>query len=315
MKIAYVFPGQGSQCVGMGVEIAERYSSARSLYDRASAVLGFNLLEMSTVGPKQTLLQTKNAQPLILVASIACLAALESEHLQPALAAGLSLGEYTALVAAKALEFEDAVFLVRQRGLLMQEATAGRDAAMAAIKGLDATQIEDLCKQVVALGVCEPANYNSLSQTVVGGDAAAVEQVTKLAYEAGASGVVPLAVSAAFHTHLMQPVAESFAEILASVPISDPLFPVITNVTAQPVSQATEIRQMLIRQVANPVLWVQSVQRMVHDGIDTFIEFGPGRTLSNLIKRTVNGVQTLNVEDPTSINKTLQALSKTAVCV
>ncbi|MCC5605076.1 ACP S-malonyltransferase [Nostoc favosum] len=310
MRTAYVFAGQGAQYVGMGVQIAEHYPQAKALYDRASAVLGFDLLKMCQVGPEELLQQTENAQPAILVTSLACLLAVQPKLPQPIVMAGLSLGEYSALVAAGALEFEEAVYIVQQRGIFMKEATADQDVGMAAILGLDAAQVEALCQQTATLGLCQVTNYNAPTQTVVGGHITAVARVVELAKQAGATAAVPLAVSGAFHTRLMQPAAEHLAELLATVKLRNTVFPVISNVTAQHMCGTGEIRQLLIQQIQNPVRWVQSIQRLASDGIDTFIEFGPGHTLSSLIKRTVKGVQTLNVENSTSMDKTLEAVTE-----
>jgi len=309
MTTAYIFPGQGAQYVGMGVEIAEYYPQAKEIYDCASTVLGFDLLKMCRVGPTEILKQTENAQPAILVTSLACLVAAQPNLPPPVALAGLSLGEYTALVAANALDLKDAIFIVRYRGRFMQEATVKRDVAMAAILGLDAAQVESLCVLASVLGVCEVTNYNARDQFVVGGDVCAVARVIELAVAANASGAVPLAVSGAFHTSLMQPAAKRFAEVLATVPIRDTTETVITNVTAQPVCRAEEIRQFLLKQVTSPVHWALSVQNMVQDGVDTFIEFGPGRPLSSLIKRTFKEVRVLNVEDLTSMNKALESFN------
>ncbi|MDR5683943.1 MAG: ACP S-malonyltransferase [Armatimonadota bacterium] len=305
--IAYVFPGQGAQYVGMGVKIAQAHPGAADLFERASRVLGQDLLDLCRFGPEALLQQTANTQPAILVTSLACLAAAEGRIPPPRVAAGLSLGEYSALVCAGALEFEDAVRVVRQRGLFMQEATAGRDVAMAAILGLDAQRVEALCREVEEAGVCEPANYNAPGQTVIGGDRAAVERAIALAKQAGARRAVLLAVSAPFHTRLMRPAAERLAALLETVPIVDARIPVVANITAAPVQRAGEIRAALIEQVARPVRWVQSVERMVADGVGAFVELGPGTVLSGLIKRTAAGLRTLHVEDPASLAETAAA--------
>lgn len=313
MTVAYVFPGQGAQYLGMGVDIAAHYPQAKALYNRASAVLGCDLLALCRRGPKALLQQTETAQPAILVTSLACWIAGQTELPQPQVVAGLSLGEYTALVAAGALEVEQAVELIQQRGRYMQEATADRDVAMAAILGLEATQVELLCEQVTRSGgLCQTANYNAPTQIVVSGDAPAVAQVSELAIAAGASGAVPLAVSGAFHTCLMQPAATRLAALLETIKIRDPDLPIVANVTARPVHQAEEIRQLLIQQVANPVRWVQSVQFMVQQGIETFIEFGPGRKLSGMIKRTARGVNILNVENCSSMQATVASVRELA---
>ncbi|MER3456065.1 MAG: [acyl-carrier-protein] S-malonyltransferase [candidate division GAL15 bacterium] len=308
MGIAYVFPGQGAQYVGMGVDLAEAFPRVRALFEWASSVLGLDLLELCRRGPEEALQRTENTQPAILVTSLACLEAVRGHIPEPVRVAGLSLGEYTALVCAGSLEFEDAVWLVRQRGLFMQQATKGRDTAMAAVLGLSAATVEELCRQASALGVCEASNYNAPDQVVLGGDRAAVEDAIHRAKAAGARKAVLLAVSAPFHTSLMRPAAERLREALEAVSVRDARIPVVTNVTAQPVQQAADIRRLLVEQVANPVRWAQSVERMAADGVDTFVELGPGSVLSGLVKRCVRGASTFHVEDRTSLQKTLAAL-------
>lgn len=306
--VAYVFPGQGAQYVGMGVDLAEAFPRARALFQRASSVLGFDLLELCRSGPEEILQQTENTQPAILVTSLACLEAARGGIPPAGLAAGLSLGEYTALVCAGSLEFEDAVWLVRQRGLFMQQATEGRDTAMAAVLGLPAEAVERVCAQASALGVCEASNYNAPDQVVVGGDRAAVEEAVRLAKAAGARRAVLLAVSAPFHTRLMRPAAERLREALDRVALRDAELPVVANVTAQPVQRAADIRRLLVEQVASPVRWAQSVAYMVQDGVDTFVELGPGTVLSGLVKRWARGATTWHVEDRASLEKTAAAL-------
>ncbi|MHC5736275.1 ACP S-malonyltransferase [Nostoc sp.] len=307
MNTAFVFPGQGAQYVGMGVEIADRYPEAKVLYNRASNVLGFDLLQMCRDSSPELLQQTENAQPAIFVTNLACLAAAQTQFPEPKFLAGLSLGEYSALVAAGVMEFEDTVFLVQQRAIFMQEASINRDTKMAAIIGLDADIVEAICQQVKSIGVCQPTNYNAPNQTVIGGDARAVEQAMILAEQAGATKVVQLAVSGAFHTPLMQSAAKRLAGILATINICTPRIPVISNVTAQPITTAEHIRFLLIHQITLPVRWMTSIQHLANHGVDTFIEFGPGKTISGLVKRNFNQAKTLNVENSTSMNETLQA--------
>ncbi len=311
MRLAYVFPGQGAQYVGMGVEVAEHFPQSRALFLRASDVLGFDLLALCARGPEEELQQTANAQPAILTVSLACLEALRPHLPPPTLTAGLSLGEYTALVASGAIEFEDAVRVVRLRGVAMQEATGDREVTMAAILGLGPETVEDVCREVAEWGTCEVANYNAPDQVVIGGDRAAVEEAARRLKARGARRTVPLAVSTASHTSLMKPAAERLAAVLETVPIRDPEVPVISNVTAEPVHRATEIRRLLVEQVTQPVRWAQSVQRMVQEGVDTFLEIGPGRVLCGLIRRQVTGARTLSAEDRTSlesVRRTFEAL-------
>lgn len=291
-----MFPGQGAQYVGMGCAIAERYPEARRVFERASDAVGLDLLRLCAEGPEEALRHTANTQPAILVASLACLAALPVE---PAYAAGLSLGEYTALVCAGALPLEDAVRLVRLRGTYMQEACAGRDTMMAAVMGLDPEAVAALCAEHAHLGVVEPSNFNSPGQVVIGGDAAAVRAALAAARARGARRAVPLAVSAPFHTRLMRPAAERLAAALERVPIQPARIPVVANVSATPVRTPEEIRRALLQQVASPVLWEQSVRAMYERGVRVFVEVGPGTTLSAMIRRTVEA-ETCHVEDPAS---------------
>lgn len=307
--VAYVFPGQGAQYVGMGTDLADAVPEAADLYRRASQVLDLDLLELCRTGPEEALQRTENTQPAILVTSLACLEAARGHVPPPALVAGLSLGEYTALVCAGALAFEDAVWVVRQRGLFMQEATAGREVAMAAVLGLPAEVVERVCEEASELGVCEAANYNAPDQVVVGGDRAAVEEAVRRAKAAGARRAVLLAVSAPFHTRLMRPAAERLAALLETVPIRDAAVPVVANVDAQPVVRAVDIRRRLVEQVASPVRWAQSVARMARDGVGTFVEFGPGTVLSGLVKRCAPGAATHHVEDRASLAKTAASLA------
>lgn len=305
--IGFVFPGQGTQYVGMGQALAARYPAAGDLFARASGVLGFDLLALCATGPEEALRATENTQPAVLVADLACAAALAAHEVRPQVVAGLSLGEYAALVSAGAMVFEDAVRLVRQRGLFMQEAIAGRDVAMAALIGLAPEQVERLCVAHRHLGVVEAANYNGAGQVVIGGDAAAVRAAVGAARAAGARRAVMLAVSAPFHTSLMVPAAERLATAVERLPLTDAALPVVSNVTAAPVEQAAEIRRLLVRQVVSPVRWEESVRRMAALGVSVFIEVGPGTSLSGLIKKTA-AAPVLHVEDVNSLEQTLQSL-------
>ncbi len=305
--IGFVFPGQGTQYVGMGHALAARYPTAGDLFARASAVLGFDLLALCATGPPERLRATENTQPAVLVTDLACAAALAAHEVRPQVVAGLSLGEYAALVSAGAMVFEDAVRLVRQRGLFMQEATAGRDVAMAALIGLAPEQVERLCVAHRHLGVVEAANYNGAGQVVIGGDAPAVRAAVGAAKAAGAGRAVMLAVSAPFHTSLMVPAAERLAVAVEPLPLADAALPVVSNVTAEPVQHAEEIRRLLVRQVTSPVRWEESVRRMATLGVSVFIEVGPGTSLSGLIKKIV-AATVLHVEDVGSLEQALQSL-------
>lgn len=306
--IAWVFPGQGAQVVGMGKDMARAFPAARAVFARADEALGFELTRVCWDGPDDTLRQTEITQPALLAASVACMTVLQEAGHHPDLAAGLSLGEYTALVCAGALAFDDAVRVVRARGRFMQEAAAGRRTAMAAILGLDAEAVRRVCAEASAAGVVEPSNFNSPGQVVIAGDEAAVQDAIARAKAAGARRAVLLPVSAPFHTSLMAPAAERLAGALAAVPIAAPGVPVVSNVTAQPVAGPDDIRRLLVTQVASPVRWDDSVRTMVEAGAEAFIEIGPGTSLSGMVRKTVEGVRTLHVEDPKSLDETLRAL-------
>ena len=302
--IAAVFPGQGAQYVGMGRDLADRFPAAREVFRRASDAAGLDLLRLCADGPAEALRQTENTQPAILTASLACLATIP---LSPAWAAGLSLGEYTALVCAGALSLEDAVRLVRRRGRYMQEACDGLDTMMAAVVGLEADRVRAVCEAHTHLGVVELSNFNSPGQVVVGGETAAVRAVLEALRAAGARRAVPLTVSAPFHTRLMAPAAARLAAALEEVPIRDARIPVVANVSAAPVRTADDIRRALLAQVASPVRWEASVRALHAAGVRTFVEIGPGTTLSAMIRRTVEAA-TWHVEDAASREEALTAL-------
>ncbi|HEV8353631.1 MAG TPA: ACP S-malonyltransferase [bacterium] len=308
LVIAWVFPGQGAQVVGMGREMAQAFPSAHDVFMRANEALGFDLARVCWDGPDDALRQTEVTQPALLTTSTALFTVLREAGHAPSLAAGLSLGEYTALVCTGAMDFEPAVRVVRSRGAFMTSAAAGRPTAMAAILGLDADAVRAVCVAASHAGVVEPSNFNSPGQVVIAGDEAAVREGMAQAKTAGARRAVLLAVSAPFHTSLMAPAAARLAEALAAVAITAPAVPVVSNVTAQPVAAPDEIRRLLVAQVASPVRWDDSVRTMAAAGTETFVEIGPGTTLSGLIRQTLDGVRTLHVEDPKSLDETLQAL-------
>lgn len=297
-----MFPGQGTQVVGMGKAMADAFPSARETFARADDALSFGLTRVCWDGPEETLRQTEITQPALLATSVACMAVLLEAGRRPALAAGLSLGEYTALVCAGAMQFEDALRVVRARGKFMQEAAGDRKTAMAALLGLDAETVRRVCAEASAAGVVEPSNFNSPGQVVIAGEEAAVTEGIARAKAAGAKRAVLLPVSAPFHTSLMAPAAERLAEVLATVPVAAPAVPVISNVTAQAVGGPDEIVRLLVAQVASPVRWDDSVRTMAGSGADVFVEIGPGTALSGMIRKTVEGVRTLHVEDPKSLD-------------
>jgi [acyl-carrier-protein] S-malonyltransferase len=301
---AAVFPGQGAQYVGMGREIAERYPEARAVFERASAAVGFDLFHLCAEGPEEALRATANTQPAILASSLACHATLP---VAPEVAAGLSLGEYAALVCAGALELEDAVRLVRLRGIFMDDATRGRETLMVAVLGLTPEQARALCEAHGHLGVVEPANFNGPGQIVIGGDAPAVRAAAAAARRLGARRALELPVSAPFHTSLMRPAAERLAGELERTPIRRARIPVVANVSARPVRDPDAIRQALLAQVASPVLWEQSVRTMYDTGIRRFVEFGPGTTLCGMIRKMVDA-ETCHIENAASREEALTML-------
>ncbi|MDH3227741.1 MAG: ACP S-malonyltransferase [Thermoleophilia bacterium] len=297
MSLALIFPGQGSQHVGMAKALAERYPVAAETLAEADQILGFALSRLMAEGPEEELTETKNAQPAILVHSVAALRVAAERVADPAYAAGHSLGEFSAHVAAGTLSFADALQVVRLRGELMFQAGLERPGTMAAVLGIGDAEIEAVCARVDA-GTCQPANFNSEGQVVISGDVAGVEQGMALAKEAGAKKVVPLKVSGAFHSELMQPAADGLRDRLAGVEFRDPAYPVVSNVTAKPVRAGSEARTLLVQQVTSPVRWSASIATMLTAGVDRFVEVGPGKVLSTLNRRNAAGVPSIWLGEP-----------------
>lgn len=310
MSIAYIFPGQGSQAPGMGRELAENYPAARAVFEEADEALGFALSRLCFEGPAEDLQLTENTQPAILTASVAAWRAMESEGLAgPVWVAGHSLGEYSALVAAGALSLRDAVRVVRKRGRYMQEAVPVGEGAMAAILGLDAETVREVCEEAAGGEVCSPANINSPNQIVIAGSAGAIERAMLKLKERGAKRAIPLKVSAPFHCALMLPAQERLAADLGAVEFADPRVPVVTNVDAAFIRSGSEARAALVRQVSSPVRWRESVEALWGDGARTFVEAGPGRVLSGLVRQCAPQARGLNVEDVSSLEATRTALA------
>lgn len=312
MKVAYVFPGQGAQYVGMGREIVERYPVARQTFEEADAALGFSLSTLMLEGPEESLRLTYHTQPALLTMSIAAYRVFQtlSGGVSAVCAAGHSLGEYTALVAAGALPFDAAVQLVHHRGRLMDEAVPAGKGAMSAVLGLEAEPLQDVCR-LASEGeeLVELANLNCPGQIVISGTASAVERAGAMAKEAGARRVMPLVVSGPFHCALMKPAAGELAKALADAPITTAAVPVVANVDARPRTNPADIRDALERQLYSPVHWEDDVRTMLELGVETFVEFGPGTVLSGLVKKVDRGIPTFHVEDESSLQEALRGVN------
>jgi len=303
---AWVFPGQGSQQVGMGRDLYETYAAARHLLDEADTILGYPLTGLCFEGPEEDLQETVHAQPAIMAVSLACLAAARAEGAlngKPAFLAGHSLGEYTALVAAGALSFADGLRLVRERGRLMQEASERVPGAMAAVMGLPEEKVAALCQESGA----ELCNLNSPGQAVIGGPLEAVARALELARARGARHLARLNVSGAFHTSLMGPAADGMAQAIAGVPVAEAGVPIVANSSAEPVVAAVAIREELLRQLCRPVLWQRSIEFMVTQGVTSLVEIGPGRVLTSLIRRIDGNVSVRNIADVASIREHVES--------
>jgi [acyl-carrier-protein] S-malonyltransferase len=308
MSVAFVFPGQGSQQVGMGKALAEAFPESRQVFEEADSVLGFSLSRLCFEGPEDELQLTANTQPAILAASVAALRPLVARGARPAWVAGHSLGEYSALVAAGALTLADAVRTVRRRGESMQEAVPVGAGAMAAILGLDLPSIEAACRAAAEGEVVSPANVNSPGQVVIAGHAAAVGRAAERCKAAGAKRAVLLPVSAPFHCALMKPAQDRLAPELAGLAFRDPVVPLVNNVDARAVRDASSCRDGLVRQVSGTVRWQESVELLAREGVTTFVEVGPGRVLGALVRKIVKDARVLNVDSPESLEAALAGL-------
>jgi [acyl-carrier-protein] S-malonyltransferase len=308
--LAFIFPGQGSQHPGMGKDLAERFPAARQIFEEADEALGFSLSELCFNGPAEQLQLTENTQPAILTVSIAALRAAQSEGFpRAAFVAGHSLGEYSALVAAGALNLGDAIRTVRARGRYMQEAVPVGAGAMAAILGADLETVNAGCEQASEGEVCSAANINSPSQVVIAGAAGAIDRAIVILKERGAKRAMKLNVSAPFHCAMMKPAQDRLAADLDTIQFSDSEIPLVTNVDARAVRSADLLRDSLVRQVSQPVRWLESVEFLISQGVKTFIEIGPGKVLSGLVRQIDRSVQCVNVEDEGSLRAAREAIA------
>jgi len=307
-EIGLVFPGQGSQSVGMGKALCEAFPDLKRVYDEASSLLGYDAAALCFEGPAERLNLTEYTQPALLVASIAALKTLEPAGVKPIAVAGHSLGEYSALVAAGGVSFRDAVGLVQKRGRYMSEAVPPGAGLVAALLGLTSQAVMEVCRAASTVGVVTAANFNSPGQVVIAGERAAVERAIELAKEKGCRKAIPLSVSVPVHTPLMQKAADRLAKDLAAVQWSDLKVPLINNAEAKAISRAADIQASLVRQLPSSVLWEDTVHTMGKMGVTTFIEVGPGTVLAGLIKRILPDAKLLNVNDPKSLDATLHAL-------
>ncbi|HMB58500.1 MAG TPA: ACP S-malonyltransferase [Xanthomonadales bacterium] len=309
-NLAFVFPGQGSQAVGMLAEIADSHPEVQQTFAQASEILGRDLWQMTVEGPAEILGQTQNTQPLVLTAGYAMWRVwCKTSDIRPALMAGHSLGEYTALTCAGALAFEDAVAIVEKRALYMQEAVPAGEGAMAAILGLDGEQLNTICADAAQQEVVSPVNYNAPGQIVIAGNASAVGRAIEAAKAAGAKRAMPLPVSVPSHCALMLPASERLAESLANVSLQAPAIPVIQNVDVTSHSQVDDIKARLVEQLHQPVRWIETVEKLHASGVENVVECGPGKVLCGLNKRIVKALQCSPLNDPASLSKLQETLS------
>lgn len=311
MKVCFVFPGQGSQYVGMGKEISENFSESKEIFREASDALGYDVERLCFEGPQEELNKTVRTQPCILTASIAIFNALKSKKITPSVVAGHSLGEYSAMVASGVMSFKDTVKLTQKRAQFMQEAVPEGKGLMAAILGLDRGRLEEICRSIKS-GYAAPANYNSPGQIVIAGEKEAVEEVMRLAKEAGAKRALSLAVSVPSHCSLMAHASKRLGELMEGVEFKSPAIPVVNNADAKFLDNVQDIKAALVRQLNSPLLWEDSIKAIAESGTDTFMEVGPGKVLSGLIKRIVPDAKILNVEDMKSLESAMSQLSVTS---
>jgi len=309
-KVAFLFSGQGAQYVGMGKELCEHYDEAKNVFELSDKACGFSLSKLCFEGPQDKLNLTENTQPAILATSIATMEVLKKEGIKPDVVAGLSLGEYSALVCSGAFSIETAIPLVKKRGKFMQEAVPEGVGGMAAIIGLERETVNDVCKEAGKFGIVETANFNCPGQIVVAGEHGALDKAIRVATEKGAKIAKKLPVSAPFHSSMLKPASLRLEDVLSNIEIKPLNVPLISNVDADYIENHSDIKNRLIDQVVSPVKWEDSIRKMIDDGVDTFIEVGPGKTLTGFIKKIDRKLNYMNVEDVKSLNKVIEKINR-----
>ncbi|MBC8060308.1 MAG: ACP S-malonyltransferase [Clostridiaceae bacterium] len=308
-KIAFIFSGQGAQYPGMGKDLYENFEVSKEIFEKAKIALGFDVTKLCFEGPQEELNKTENTQPTILTMSIAALRALESKGIHADVTAGLSLGEYSALVCSGVFKFEDAVKLVKKRGRFMQDAVPVGIGAMAAILGLEAEKIKEACEKASEIGIVEGANFNCPGQIVIAGEVKAVERAAAICKELGAKRAMMLPVSAPFHTSMLAPAGEKLAEELKDIELLEMNIPVITNVTGEYIEDIGQVKEILKTQLKSSVMWEHTIRNMIRDGVDTFVEIGPGKTLCGFVKKIDKNLKIVNVEDLASLENAVTIIN------